>query len=172
MLPVQQGLYMNRILVALVLTLSSLSVMADDRRALVGVWRYASEVDTRVDGSPAPASAWSETQGLLIYTSDGFVSVVTMPKKRTWLSEAASIAELRETVTNGVAYAGRYELDPSAHTITHITSVSMEPAYEDKRLVRSYALDGNTLKLTSSFPYGGEKIFFTITWTRVSESRN
>jgi len=81
---------MNRILVALVLALSSLSVMADDRQALVGVWRYVSEVDTRVDGSPAPASAW----------------------------ESASIAELRETVTNGNAYAGRYELDPSAHTIT------------------------------------------------------
>jgi hypothetical protein len=79
----------------------------------------------------------SETQGLLIYTSDGFASVVTMPKKRIWLWETASIAELRETVTNGNAYAGRYELDPSAHKITHITSVSMEPAYEDKRLVRS-----------------------------------
>ena len=160
---------MSRILVALVLTLSSLSVMADDRQALVGVWRYASEVDTRVDGSPAPASAWSDSQGLLIYTSDGFVSVVVMPRKRAWLWESASIAELRESVTNGTAYAGRYELDPSAHTISHITSVSMEPAYEDKRLVRSYALDGNTLKLSGSFPYGGEKILFAITWTRVSE---
>ena len=162
---------MSRRLVAFVLCISSLPAMAADRQAVVGVWRYASEVDTRVDGSPAPASALSEAQGFLVYTADGFVSVVTMPRKRTWLSEAASAAELRETVTNGTAYAGRYELDPSAHTITHITSVSMEPAYEGKRLVRSYALDGNTLKLTGSFPYEGETIFFTITWIRVSESR-
>jgi hypothetical protein len=161
---------MNRILVAPFLTLLSLSAMADDRRALVGVWRYDSEVDTRVDGSPAPASALSETHGLLVYTSDGFVSVVLMPKNRTWLSEAASIAELRETVTNGTAYAGRYELNPSAHTITHITSVGMEPVTEGKRLVRNYALDGNTLKLTGTFPYDGESIYFTITWTRVSGS--
>lgn len=162
---------MNRMPVALVLTLSSLSAFADDHQAIVGVWRYVSEVDTKADGSPAPAEVLSETQGLLVYTSDGFVSVVLMPTKRAWLPEAASMAELRETVTNGTAYAGRYELDPSAHTVTHITSVSMEPAIEGKRLTRSYALDGDTLKLTGTFPYNGENIHFAIMWARVSGSR-
>ena len=133
----------------------------------VGVWRYASEVDTRADGSKAPSSALSDTEGLLIYTADGFMSVVLMPKKRTWLAETASIAELRETVTNGNAYAGRYQVDPTTHTITHITSVSMEPAFQAKRLTRTYALKGSTLQLIGTFPYEGENIHFTITWTRV-----
>ncbi|HEY7640442.1 MAG TPA: lipocalin-like domain-containing protein [Steroidobacteraceae bacterium] len=163
---------MSKVLFVLVLTLCALPTLADDRKTLVGVWRYAGEVDTKADGSSAPTSALGDTQGLLIYTAEGFVSVVLMPKARTWLSETATMAELRETVVNGTAYAGRYELDPNSHTITHITSVSMEPAFEEKRLVRQYTLEGNTLKLKGTFPYDGETIHFTITWVRVDESRN
>ena len=168
---VLQGRYMSRVLFVLSFTLCALPVSADDRKALVGTWRYAGEVDTRGDGSPAPTSALSDTQGLLIYTADGFVSVVLMPKARNWVSETATIGELRETVVNGTAYAGRYELDPKTHTITHITSVSMEPAFQEKRLARKYFLEGNTLKLKGTFPYEGETIHFTITWIRIEDSR-
>ena len=128
---------MNRLVLVLVFALSASSVLADDRNALVGVWRYAGEVDTKADGSPAPTSALSDTQGLLVYTADGYMSIVHMPKNRAWLAETASATELRETVTNGNAYAGRYEVDQATHTITHITLVSMEPAFQDKRLSRT-----------------------------------
>ena len=154
-------------LVLLFLCTLSLAAKADDREAIVGVWRYAGEVDTRADGSPAPVSALSDTDGLLIYTADGFMSVVLMPKNRRWLAEAANTAELRETVSNGTAYAGRFEIDSRSHTVTHITSVSMEPAFQEKRLVRSYTLDGNSLKLSGTFPYEGADVHFTITWIRV-----
>jgi Lipocalin-like domain len=137
----------KRLLLSLVFTLSVSWAAAGDREALVGVWRYAGELDTKVDGSPAPTPAISDTQGLLIYTADGFMSIVHMHTNRTWLAETASIAELRETVANGNAYAGRYEVDPATHTVTHITSVSMEPAFQGKRLTRNYILQGNTLQL-------------------------
>lgn len=157
---------MNRFVLVLVFALPTCPATADDRAALVGVWRYAGEVDTKADGSPAPASAVSDTQGLLVYTADGYMSVVTMPKNRAWSTETASAAELRETMANGTAYAGRYEVDQTTHTITHITAVSMEPDFQEKRLSRTYALRGNTLKLMGTFPYGGESIRFTITWIR------
>lgn len=171
MLAAIQDLYMSRILFVLSFMLCALPVSADDRKALVGTWRYAGEVDTKRDGSPAPTSALGDTQGLLIYTADGFVSVVLMPKARNWDSETATIEELRDTVVNGTAYAGRYELDPDTHTITHITSVSMEPAFQEKRLARQYSLKGNTLKLKGTFPYKGETIEFTITWIRTEDQR-
>jgi hypothetical protein len=147
------------------------SAAAGDREALVGVWRYAGEVDTKEDGSPAPATSISDTQGLLIYTADGFMSIVHMPKNRTWLTETASIAELRETLANGNAYAGRYEVDPATHTVTHITSVTMEPAFQGKRLARHYVLQADTLKLSGTFPYEGDTIHFTITGIRVEKAR-
>jgi lipocalin-like protein len=151
----------------LVLNAATLSA-ADDRARLVGVWRYVREVDTRPDGSPAPATALSDTQGLLIYTADGFMSVTLMPKGRKWSTDTATIAELRETVGNGTAYAGRYEVDTTAHTVTHIPSVNLEPDYQDKRLVRNYSFDGSLLQLSGTFPYQGETIRFVITWVRAN----
>ncbi len=162
---------MNRFVFAVACSVLTLPAWADDREALVGTWRYAGEVDTLGDGSPAPTSALSETQGLLIYTRDGFMSVVVMPKSRNWDAETATIGELRETVVNGNAYAGRYELDSHTHTITHVTSVSMEPAYQARRLDRNYSLDGNTLLLRGTFPYEGKTVHFTITWIRAEEAR-
>ena len=42
----------------------------------------------------------------------------------------------------------------------------MEPVYQQKRLVRSYALSGNTLKISGTFEYKGEIIHFEVTWVR------
>ena len=166
--------HMNRAVQSIVLVLAiapAARLMADDQTSLVGVWRYAGEVDTRSDGSPAPASALSDTQGLLIYTPDGFMSIVHMPRGRHWSTETATIAELRETAANGNAYAGRYEVDPTTHTVTHITSVSMEPAFEGQRLSRTYAINGDSLRLSGTFPYQGETIHFIISWTRAKPQK-
>lgn len=71
-----------------------------DQQRLVGVWRFQGEVDTKADGSPAPAGAAAgECDGLLLYTLDGFMSVTIMPKARRWSTETATIAELRDTVS-------------------------------------------------------------------------
>jgi len=155
----------SRLLLVFALTMPG-RLAADERSAFVGVWRYAGEVDTRADGSPGPAAALSDAEGLLLYTADGFMSVNIMPKGRAWSSETATIAELRETVGNGTAYAGRYEVDPVHHTVTHVTSVSLEPEFQGKRLVRTYSLKGDTLRLMGTFPYQGETIHFAITWIR------
>ncbi len=111
--------------------------------SIVGTWRYVDEVDTRLDGTPAPSSVLSASEGLLIYTSEGTMSVVIMPKERAWSVENASLPQLRETVENGTAYAGRYELDPEAGTVTHAVAVSHEPRFVGQRLVRQYELDGD-----------------------------
>ena len=158
----------TRLLLLILTVAPTMALAADDEKALVGVWRYASEVDTRADGSPAPSSVLSTTQGLLIYTADGYMSVVHMPVGRSWLAESATAEQMRETIDNGNAYAGRYEVDSAAHTITHITSVSLEPEFQGKRLTRKYSVNANTLRLSGTFPNRGELISFVITWTRAS----
>ena len=140
---------------------------ADDKADLVGVWRYVGETDTRANGSPAPLQSHSDSEGLLIYTADGFMSVTIMPKNRKWSSDTATIDELRETIANGTAYAGRYEVDTAAHTVTHMNSVNLEPGYSDAPLVRSYSLHDDTLQLSGSFFFQGSNIKFVITWQRV-----
>jgi hypothetical protein len=143
------------------------SSASTDASLLVGTWRYAGEVDTKLDGSPAPAGVLSDVEGLLFYTPDGFVSVVLMPKGRSWSTGSATLEELRETVGNGTAYAGRYTVDPVAHTVTHVSSVNLEPAYDKRPLVRTYSIAGDTLKLTGTFGSGAETVRFVIAWERV-----
>jgi hypothetical protein len=141
---------------------------ADDKADLVGVWRFVGETDTRANGSPAPLQTHSPSEGLLIYTADGFMSVTIMPRDRKWTSDTATIDELRETIANGTAYAGRYEVDPATHTVTHINSVNLEPGYNDAPLVRTYSLHGDTLELSGTFFFQGGKIKFVLTWQRVN----
>ena len=133
---------------------------------LVGTWRYVKEVDTRPDGSPAPVGVLSDCDGLLIYTADGFMSVNIMPRSRRWSADTATIEELRETITNGTAYAGRYRIDPANNTVVHVRAVSLEPRAETE-LVRTYRREGDKLILSGTFPFNGESIHFAITWQRI-----
>lgn len=140
---------------------------AGDQQQLVGVWRFVSDISTNDDGTPAPpAAALGDSQGLLIYTADGFMAVNLMPKDRAWSVDSASIEELRSTVDNGVAYSGRYKVDSAAHTVTHLTQTSMDPAYQGKNLVRSYAFKHGDLELSGTFPWQGRTIHFAILWRK------
>ena len=145
-----------------------LGAAADGRAQLVGVWRFVGESDTKDDGSPAQELAPPPREGLLIYTPDGFMSVNLMPKGRHWRGESAAPEELVETVVHGSAYSGRYEVDSTARTVTHLTEVSVDPDYAGRPLVRTYSIVGDRLLLSGTFHFKGETIHFTITWQRIS----
>jgi hypothetical protein len=154
-------------LIIAIVALAAGRALADDQQQIVGVWRFVSEVDTKADGTPAPPAATSpDSQGLLIYTADGFMAVNIMPKHRTWSVDSATIEELRDTVYDGSAYSGRYTIDKAAHTVTHMTAVCMNPDYQGKSLTRSYAFKNGELELSGTFPWKGDTIHFAITWRR------
>ena len=132
---------------------------------LQGTWRFENEVDVRADGSTTTLTA---LDGLLIYTADGAMSVNIMPRGRTWSAATASIDELRSTIVDGTGYAGRYEVDAAAHRVTHVLETSIDPGDEKKRLVRDYAIDGDTLRLSGDAEDARGKLRFTVTWKRQS----
>jgi len=150
---------MNRATLALMVLIGFLPLPAfagDGATLLVGVWRFAGEIDTGADDSPIPAALANDSQGQLIYTADGFKSATIMPRGRRWNIVTATNNQLRESVADGTAYAGRYEVDAKTHTVTHIVLVSVEPGYEGQRLVRTFSLDGDTLELSGAYRYQGE----------------
>jgi hypothetical protein len=133
---------------------------------IAGVWRFQNEVDTRADGSVVqilPADGWD---GYAVYTTDGFVSINIMPKGRKWKLKTATVKELKRTLEDGSAYFGRYKVDPTAGTVTHLVRTSVEPEFENKNLVRHYAIEADTLILSGSTSSNGETITFTIRWAR------
>src|SRR3954451_290663 len=85
-----------------------ISQTPSDIENIVGAWRLASIVGP--DGKPVTAGV---PAGMLIYTSDGHMSVQLMyPKSAATLSN--------QYVENGYeASFGIYALTPAAHTVTH-----------------------------------------------------
>ena len=160
---------MKKALLAAVLVLTGYGTAvpaSGDLQRLLGAWRFVREVDTKGNGSPAPAAAMSDCEGLLVYAPDGYMAVNIVPKGRKWSAGTATLDEMRETIGNGTSYVGRYEIDAAAQTVTHVVSISVDPAFQNKRLTRKYAFEGETLKLSGTFVFNGETIRFVITWER------
>jgi hypothetical protein len=106
--------------------------------AVEGVWRFVEEVDHRPDGSLIKAGPTTGYNGLLIFTSNGYMSSTIMPKGRTWRRETVTPAELRDTFEGASAHAGRYQCDTAKHTVRIKSIVSFDPADEGKWDVVGY----------------------------------
>lgn len=153
-------------LVALLLATAT-PALAND---LSGVWIFQKETNATPAGEevqvPGPAY-----EGVLIYTPDGYVSANLMPKDRSWNVDTAKAEELRESFEgSSTGYAGRYEVDVEAGTVVHIPSVSLDPADTGRKLVRSYTLDKDTLKLSGHWQYQGRDLVFTVFWIRADNA--
>jgi hypothetical protein len=106
----------KRLIVVCLLVTSSVFASAQDGKSqhaserLIGAWHLV-----RIDDSVSDrnADSGSQPKGMLIYTRDGHMSVQLMyPESSHGLSN--------EYVLNGYeASFGSYEVDESAHTVTH-----------------------------------------------------
>ena len=132
-----------------------------------GVWRFVKEVDHRPDGSLIKTGPAAGYDGLLIFTSSGYMSSTIMPKGRTWRRESVTPAELRDTFEGASAHAGRYECDTAKHTVRMENFVSLDPADDGKWDVVGYRVQRDTLELSGPWTYNGEKLTFTIRLARL-----
>ena len=135
--------------------------------AVEGVWRLVEEVDRRADGSLVKTGPAAGYNGLLIFTSSGYMSSTIMPKGRTWRRETVTAAELRDTFEEASAHAGRYECDTGKHTVRMETVMSLDPADEGKWDVVGYRVRRDTLELSGPWTYHGEKLTFTVRLARL-----
>lgn len=140
---------------------------AQTRPSVAGVWRFQKEVDRKADGSYVSVGPRQGYRGMLILTADGYMSGTIMPFGRRWTVPTASIADFRETVETGTAYSGPYHVDPTSRTITIEVVSSMDPQDEGTEAKRQYALNGDTLRLTGTWRFNGEKLTFTNTFIRI-----
>jgi hypothetical protein len=133
---------------------------------LVGVWRFDREVDSQADGKVVATVSSNQKHGFIVYTADMFVTAIIMPSSRSWILESATRDQLAASADDGTAYAGRYEINRLTQSVTHVLSVSFEPAYEGQRLVRNFKLNGDTLDLSGTYSSQGKTFSFTVTLLR------
>jgi hypothetical protein len=135
--------------------------------AVEGVWRLVEEVDHRADGSTIKTGPAAGYNGLLIFTSSGYMSSTIMPKGRRWRRETMTPAELRDTFEGASAHAGRYECDTVKHTVRMENIMSLDPADEGTWDVKAYRVRRDTLEISGPWTYNGEKLTFTVRLARV-----
>ena len=118
-------------------------VTGSDKEKLIGAWRLVSMEEPGANGKLRHVA---DRKGMLIYTTDGHMSVQLMFPE----SEAAVS---NDYVLNGYeASFGSYDLNEEARTITHHVQGSITRGIVGRNLPRVYQFSGGQLILKSARP--------------------
>ena len=143
----------------------------DLRTYLLGAWVLESYAELAEDESVANWPLGNDARGLLIYSSDGFMSAFLAPATRRpfasgdWFSPAPD--ELAEAA-RVIAYAGRYHVDQIAGTVTHAVELSFFPNWSGLDQVRRVARPSGRLVLKPEKPIqsDGRMTWPQLVWVR------
>jgi hypothetical protein len=144
------------------------------RQHLLGAWVLMSYIEYPIDGSPERYPFGEDAKGLLIYSSDGFMSVQLMPQDRRpfrsgdWFQATAS--ELRNA-SAFVAYSGRFSVDEAAGKVTHEIAVSFFPNWIGRTQVRLAGVQDKDFVLRPDTPIRswGKDVIPNLRWKRAAQ---
>lgn len=144
------------------------------RDRLLGAWRLLDALAEPVDGSTPHRPHGPRPAGLILYTPDGHVSVQIMepdravPESTDWT--ALTPEEYAAEGRTYFGYAGRFDVDEAAGTVTHHVEVSLFPGWVGDGQLRLVELEGNRLTLSTPTPFltGGKLVRMRLNWERAS----
>lgn len=143
------------------------------RAYILGTWQLESYVEIAEDGSVAGEPLGGRAEGLLIYSSDDFVSAQLMRSDRRAFSSgdwfSPTPAELDEAA-RFIGYSGRYSVNEATQTVMHEVAVSFFPNWIGQAQARRAQRSGGRLVLTPVAPLrsGGRVVTPRLTWARPS----
>jgi hypothetical protein len=137
---------------------------------LVGVWRERGREIVRADGSATPDVPRASQ---IMYTADGYMSVVNAPVGRDKVAEtvermdldAATAEQRAEAAIGVVAYAGRFQV--SGEEVRHTIFTAINPNRVGDTQLRRIILKGDDLTLASPPDKNGNS--FRIHWRRAAK---
>ena len=141
-------------------------------RDFVGTWRLVS-MEGRSSDDTVTYPLGADARGFLIYTADGYMSVVISRAARTRFGTsdilAGSQEHLAEAAESYISYAGRFQVQ--GEWVRHSVEVSLFPDWAGTTQNRRYAFEGQRLTLsTDPFLLGGERRTAVLAWERVPGS--
>ncbi len=151
----------------------TMPAMPDGLRArLLGAWRLLDVVEEPLDGSPVRRPHGERPQGLILYSPSGHMSVQIMERERTPIATADWTAltpeEHAAEAETYFAYAGTFDVDEAAGTVTHHVDLALFPGWVGGSQVRAAELDGDRLVLSTPAPVlsGGRLVTTRVSWER------
>ena len=138
---------------------------------LVGTWKLESYVERPVDGSPEVYPLGTDATGVIIYTSDGYMSAQLMRQGRPLFASGDWFEGTSEEYCHAasyIAYSGVYRVYEQRQTLTHSMYVSFFPNWGGQTQSRTVELVGDILRLSTASPIrsNGKMVMSYLQWRR------
>ena len=146
------------------------------RDQLIGAWKLVSFVQKPVNGSAPNHPMGENPVGLIMYTSDGYMSAQLMRANRSLFASAdwfkATPEEYGLEGSTYFAYAGSFDVDEEMKTVTHYVFVSLFPNWVGQTQTRVVRIEGDTLHLSTASPIqsGGQTVHAYLQWQRAGKA--
>ena len=140
---------------------------------LVGTWQLESWTIGYTDRDEFTYPYGEEPQGLLVYSTDGWMSASINRPGRALLPEDVSYRKLPDAVkaeafSSYFHYAGRYRVVDG--DVIHYVTQSLNPNFPGSEQLRHAELDGQTLVLSGKDQVGGATRFHSLVWHRAGST--
>lgn len=134
-----------------------------DKEKLIGTWKFESmKVETEKGKIIYPYG--ENLFGMLIYTPDGYMSVLLMnPEREKFASDdplGGSPEEIKAAYENFDAYCGTYTVDTENGTVTHHIEGSKFPNWVGTDQVRHFVFSDDKLLLKATLLIKGKQWHF------------
>jgi Lipocalin-like domain len=139
--------------------------------AVLGTWELVSYIAQDDHGGPITHPLGPDALGLIMYTTDGYMSAQIMRPDRPAFdrpdSDGGTPAQAAAAAAGYLAYSGPFQVEESTGVIHHEVRVSLLPNWLNGTQLRHATLDGAhlTLSATTTAPDGSETIS-TLLWKR------
>jgi hypothetical protein len=143
------------------------------RDRIVGAWLLVSYVAQDDQGGPITFPLGREAVGLIIYTSDGYMSAQLMRLGRHNYDQpdtgGSTVQQAAAAAEGYLAYSGPYEVDEAAGVIHHRVAVSLIPNWIDTVQLRHSSFEGNRLTLTAETRLHAAVMRSKLVWARARD---
>ena len=142
-----------------------------EKEDLIGTWTLESWTIGYSDRDEFSYPYGEDPQGVLIYGTDGWMSVCVARRERDRLPQDVSFRKLpdslkAEAFSSYFHYAGRYRVVEG--DVVHYVSQSLNPNFPGTEQLRHAQLDGQTLVLSGKDQVGGVTRFHSLVWHKVA----
>ena len=139
---------------------------------LLGTWRLISYVEVPADGSAKRYPMGQHPEGIILYTSDGFMAVQLMKADRRNVASSdwavGTDEDFAEYARSFFAYSGRFEVDEAGRIVRHSVDVSLLPALVGHTQLRTAKIEGDRLHLSTISPISSASapVMARLVWER------
>lgn len=147
--------------------------MTSLKEELLGAWKLLSYIEVPIGGDDSLFPMGKSPHGLLIYSTDGYMSVQISKQERPLVfnneSLRATLEDIKTSIVDYIAFCTKITIDYKNAIISYLVKNSLFPSWINKKESRKVDFDGNILYLKSTEPVLSNGVYVNtyMTWERM-----